>query len=73
MSTRFAGFAAVRLTTVLFAAVLGFCGSRELAAATINVAAGGDFQAALNSAHAGDVIMLAAGATFQGPFLLPVK
>ena len=40
-------------------------------ALTINVPAGGDFQAALNSAQAGDVILLAAGASFQGPFVLP--
>jgi uncharacterized protein (TIGR03437 family) len=40
-------------------------------ALTINVPAGGDFQAALNSARAGDVIMLAAGAAYKGPFALP--
>lgn len=40
---------------------------------TIPVLAGGDFQAALNTAQPGDVITLAAGATFQGPFTLPNK
>ncbi len=40
---------------------------------TIPVGAGGDFQAALNAAQAGDVITLAAGATFSGPFTLPAK
>src|SRR5438132_12816498 len=40
---------------------------------TIAVAAGGDFQAALNAATFGDVITLAAGATFTGPFILPAK
>lgn len=40
-------------------------------AATINVPAGGDFQQALNSASPGDVITLAAGAVYQGPFVLP--
>ncbi len=54
-------------------AVIVFCGAGALAAATINVPAGGDFQAALNSAAAGDVIQLAAGATYQGPFLLPAN
>jgi hypothetical protein len=39
---------------------------------TISVAAGGDFQAALNAAQPGDVIILEAGATFTGPFTLPV-
>jgi hypothetical protein len=40
---------------------------------TIAVAAGGDFQAALDGAQPGDVITLAAGATFRGPFMLPNK
>src|SRR5437879_11975265 len=41
--------------------------------ATITVPAGGDFQAALNRAQPGDQILLAAGATYTGPFTLPVK
>jgi hypothetical protein len=40
---------------------------------TIRVAAGGDLQAALNSAQQGDVVALASGATFTGNFLLPPK
>ena len=40
---------------------------------TIAVAAGGDVQAALDTARAGDVITLEAGATFTGPFTLPNK
>src|SRR2546426_1312865 len=39
----------------------------------IAVPAGGNFQGALNSAQPGDVITLQAGATFTGPFTLPVK
>src|SRR5690348_10019897 len=39
-------------------------------AANINVPAGGNLQAALNSAKAGDTITLAAGATFTGNFTL---
>lgn len=42
-------------------------------AATINVNAGGNLQAAINSAQPGDVIVLAAGASFTGPFVLPNK
>lgn len=42
-------------------------------AATIAVAAGGDLQAALNAAQPGDVITLAAGATYTGNFVLPNK
>jgi hypothetical protein len=41
--------------------------------ATIKVSGGGDLQAALNSAHPGDTIVLEAGATFTGPFTLPKK
>ncbi len=37
---------------------------------TITVLAGGDFQAALDTALPGDVITLQAGATFTGPFTL---
>ena len=42
-------------------------------AATIAVPAGGDLQAALNAAQAGDVITLAPGATYVGNFVLPNK
>jgi hypothetical protein len=37
------------------------------------VNAGGDLQAALNSAHCGDVIQLQAGSTFTGRFTVPAK
>jgi hypothetical protein len=40
---------------------------------TIAVNAGGDLQAALNSAHCGDTIELQAGATFTGTFIFPAK
>src|SRR5499426_2892222 len=40
---------------------------------TINVAASGDVQAAIDQAQPGDVIMLRAGATFTGNFRLPNK
>lgn len=39
----------------------------------INVAAGGNFQAALDSAKLGDTIVLQAGAVYTGPFTLPNK
>lgn len=42
-------------------------------ASVINVKAGGDLQAAINRARAGDVIMLEAGAQFRGTFKLPNK
>ena len=41
--------------------------------ATINVPAGGDFQAALNQAQLGDTIVLQAGATYSGSFTLNPK
>jgi len=40
---------------------------------TRSVAAGGDFQSALNQAQSGDTIVLQAGATFTGSFTLPAK
>jgi Putative Ig domain len=39
----------------------------------IAVSAGGDLQAAMNSAHCGDTIQLQAGATFSGKFTVPAK
>ncbi len=53
--------------------ICGLLGSGAVEAATIAVAAGGDLQAALNSAKPGDVITLPAGATFTGNFTLPAK
>src|SRR6516162_10681385 len=41
--------------------------------AKLNVAAGGNLQAALDKAQPGDTIVLQAGATFRGPFKLPNK
>lgn len=43
------------------------------AGTVISVAAGGDLQAAINQAVPGDVIELAAGATYAGAFTLPNK
>jgi hypothetical protein len=40
---------------------------------TIFVAAGGNLQTALDAAQPGDTILLQAGATFSGAFILPVK
>jgi hypothetical protein len=39
----------------------------------LTVWAGGNLQAALNNAQPGDTIVLQAGATFRGPFILPNK
>src|SRR5436853_6398319 len=41
--------------------------------AMINVAAGGNLQAALNQAQPGDQVVLQAGAVFTGNFILPAK
>jgi len=56
---------ATTLAVVLFTPASG-------QAATISVPAGGDLQGALNAARPGDTILLAAGATFVGNFVLPV-
>jgi len=42
-------------------------------AATLRVNAGGSLQTALNAAQPGDTILLQAGATFTGSFILPMK
>jgi Carbohydrate binding module (family 6) len=52
---------------------LSFVLPRVAAAATISVPAGGNLQAAIDAAKPGDVIELAAGATFDGPFKLRAK
>ena len=60
--------------SILTIAVLLFCGlAHEASAATITVPNGGDFQAALNAASCGDEIILQAGATFAGNFVLRYK
>jgi hypothetical protein len=54
-------------------AVAAALASGPSAGATILVRAGGDLQAALSQAHGGDVILLEAGATFVGNFVLPAR
>src|SRR5262245_10165098 len=44
-----------------------------LAVPAVTVPKGGDLQAALNAAQAGDTIFLAPGATYVGNFVLPAK
>jgi hypothetical protein len=54
------------------AAVLA-AGAAPAAAATIQVSAGGDLQAAIDAAQPGDTILLEPGAVFVGMFTLPEK
>ncbi len=54
-----------------FALLLAFMVSAF--AGTITVPAGGNLQAAINAAVPGDTIVVAAGASFVGPFTLPNK
>jgi hypothetical protein len=63
----------VRPYSCLAALVLALLAESRATAATRYVAAGGDFQAALNAAQPGDEIVLAAGARFVGAFSLPIK
>ncbi len=64
---------ALRTRFVLVVSALALASAGSAQAATITVNAGGDLQAALNSAVAGDTILLQAGATFTGNFTLPYK
>ncbi|HMF59422.1 MAG TPA: hypothetical protein VK595_03580, partial [Vicinamibacterales bacterium] len=59
--------------TICAATVFTIASGLPVQAATIVVAAGGKLQTALDTASPGDVITLAAGATFTGNFTLPVK
>lgn len=58
---------------LLAAALWLVIGAPPAGAATILVRAGGDVQAALNAAHGGDFIVLEAGTTFVGNFVLPAR
>ena len=55
---------------VLAAVTLTLFTSLPVAAATTSVAAGGNLQAAIDNASAGDTILLQAGATFTGNFVV---
>lgn len=67
-------FARPLFKSILTISVLLFCGLADKAsAATIAVPVGGDFQAAINAANCGDEIILQAGATFAGNFILRYK
>ena len=52
---------------------MGFLNPGVVDAATVEVKAGGDLQAAINAAQPGDTILLTAGVTYVGNFELPVK
>jgi hypothetical protein len=62
-----------KLYSFLCVVCLCAASSSPAAAATLTVNAGGDLQAALNSAQPGDTILIQAGATFTGNYTLPVK
>jgi hypothetical protein len=59
--------------SVLIALVLSTLHASSVAAATVSLGPGGNLQAAIDTAAPGDVIELAAGATFTGNFVLPLK
>jgi hypothetical protein len=60
---------------LFLAGLLAFMSAPAVRAAgtTIVVPAGGDLQGAIDRARAGDVLLLAAGATYVGNFTLPAK
>lgn len=63
----------VRKVWTAAAAVAAFLTVNAASAGTLHVPAGGDLQAAINTAQPGDTITLAAGATYVGNFELTVK
>ena len=58
---------------VAAAALAGLLQAGPSGGATVFVRSGGDLQAALNQARDGDVVLLEAGATFVGNFVLPAR
>ncbi len=64
---------APRVISVFALLLILFITATATLAATITVPAGGDLQAAINNATPGDTIVLEAGATYRGPFVLPKK
>ena len=60
-------------STSAVAAVIVAVWALRLSAAVITVAADGNLQAALDQARPGDTILLKAGATYTGNFVLPAK
>lgn len=63
----------VRSAFVALLCSVGFATPGVVDASTVEVKAGGDLQAAINAAQPGDTILLTAGATYVGNFVLPVK
>ncbi len=61
------------LRALCVASVLTLVAAQPATPATVYVGASDDLQRALDAAQPGDVLMLAAGATFTGNFTLPVK
>ena len=63
-----------RFILISIVALLILGGKKDaIYAATVNLSAGGNLQAAINNAKPGDTIILEAGATFSGPIILPYK
>ena len=67
------GSVSPRITTTFISLLILFISASIASAATLSVPAGGDLQAAINSAVPGDTIVLEAGATYRGPFVLTKK
>jgi hypothetical protein len=65
-TTRYLGSAAIGTLLMLVAVA-------PAAGATVTVSAGADLQAAINNAQPGDTLLLEAGATFVGNYVLPAK
>jgi uncharacterized protein (TIGR03437 family) len=61
------------LSSISIVSLITLAGISAVSAATIVVPAGGDLQAAINSAVCGDDISLQAGASFSGSFVLKYK
>lgn len=69
----FSGLSLIKLSVAVTILLLLVGASRDVNATTISVPSGGDLQAALNAASCGDQIIVQAGASYSGNFLLRYK
>ena len=63
----------LRRSNALVILLILFTSASATLGATLVVPAGGDLQAAINTAAPGDTIILESGATYRGPYTLPKK
>ena len=72
-NTIWKGLSSFQNSKLVLFAIIFFTLSFNATGATITVPVGGDLQGAINAAQPGDTIIVQAGATYSGSYVLPVK